>query len=294
MNDSPRNPYEHSRLLKISRNQQLLHALNLPETSRELFPVRRFNIPNRARSTKPTLPRRCGHRLAAVPKPNYAESSPAALALRSQLLSRLRNPDMTSNSTQQPAQQSTEQQNASALGFTEVDGVWTHTDYKQELVQAVMDYLEEECINLLKLKDLRGYGNRDMIMDRFERRFESPVGMLVYMKERILALDESSSEEKAAKRTKTAFEQARKVMKSELDNLGFKDIEDYGDMEWGTFKIEHPEKLESVLNARAKVLMAFSLKEDRLQGVKILCDFWHNRGKKHVENLKARGFGRKR
>ncbi|KAL0027808.1 hypothetical protein WJX77_007444 [Trebouxia sp. C0004] len=55
-------------------------------------------------------------------------------------------------------------------------------------------------------------------------------------------------------------------MKSELDNLGFKDIEDYGDMEWGTFKIEHPEKLESVLNARAKVLMAFSLKEDRLLG----------------------------
>ncbi|KAL0027793.1 hypothetical protein WJX77_006056 [Trebouxia sp. C0004] len=76
-------------------------------------------------------------------------------------------------------------------------------------------------------------------------------------------------------------------MKSELDNLGFKDIEDYGDIEWGTFKIEHPEKLESVLNARAKVLMAFSLKEDRLQGVKILCDFWHNRRKKHVENLKA-------
>ncbi|DBA78702.1 TPA: hypothetical protein ACH3X1_008615 [Trebouxia sp. C0004] len=168
-----------------------------------------------------------------------------------------------------------------------------------------MDYLEEECINLLKLKDLRGYGNRDMIMDRFEKRFESPVGMLVYMKERILALDacflytskskkrrkssfeESSSKEKAAKRTKTAFEQARKVMKSELDNLGFKDIEDYGDMEWGTFKIEHPEKLESVLNARAKVLTAFSLKEDRLQGVKILCEFWHNRCKKHVENLKA-------
>ncbi|DBA89336.1 TPA: hypothetical protein ACH3X1_004130 [Trebouxia sp. C0004] len=73
--------------------------------------------------------------------------------------------------------------------FTEVDGVWTHTDYKQELVHAVMDYLKEECINLLKLKDLRGYGNRDMIMDRFEKRFESPVGMLVYMKECILALD---------------------------------------------------------------------------------------------------------
>ncbi|DBA92832.1 TPA: hypothetical protein ACH3X1_003014 [Trebouxia sp. C0004] len=91
------------------------------------------------------------------------------------------------------------------------------------------------------------------LMDRFEKRFESPVGMLVYMKKRILALDgkskkkrkssseESSSEEKVAKRTKTAFEQARKVMKSELDNLGFKGIEDYGNMEWGTFMIEHPE-----------------------------------------------------
>ena len=40
---------------------------------------------------------------------------------------------MTANSAQQPA-----------LGFTEVDGVWTHPDYKLERVQAVMDYLEEE------------------------------------------------------------------------------------------------------------------------------------------------------
>ncbi|DBA98162.1 TPA: hypothetical protein ACH3X1_014781 [Trebouxia sp. C0004] len=55
-----------------------------------------------------------------------------------------------------------------------------------------MNYLEEECLNLLKLKDLKDYANRDMIMDRFEKRFESPVGMLVFMKERILALDGTS------------------------------------------------------------------------------------------------------
>ncbi|DBA92354.1 TPA: hypothetical protein ACH3X1_003082 [Trebouxia sp. C0004] len=77
-------------------------------------------------------------------------------------------------------------------------------------------------------------------------------------------------------------------MKSELDNLGFKDIEDYGDMEWGTFKIEHPEVRHYIKpKCKAKVLTAFSLKEDRLQGVKILCEFWHNHRKKHVENLKA-------
>ena len=98
----------------------------------------------RVRSTKPNSPRRCSNRLAVVPKPSYAESSPAELARRSQLLTRLRNVNTTSNSAQQPAQQSTEQLNAFALGFTQVDGVWTHPDYKQEVVQAVMDYLEEE------------------------------------------------------------------------------------------------------------------------------------------------------
>ena len=51
---------------------------------------------------------------------------------------------MTSNSAEQPAQQSTGQLNASALGFTEVDGVWTHPDYGQDRVQAVMDYLKAE------------------------------------------------------------------------------------------------------------------------------------------------------
>ena len=69
---------------------------------------------------------------------------PAERVRRFHLLSRIRNVNMTSNSAQQPAQQSTEQQNATALGFSEVDGVWTHPMYKQERVQAVMDYLEDE------------------------------------------------------------------------------------------------------------------------------------------------------
>ena len=52
---------------------------------------------------------------------------------------------------------------------------------------------------------------------------------------------DSSSEEKVAKRTKTAFEQARRIMKSELETMGFKEVEDYGNMEWNTFKTEHAE-----------------------------------------------------
>ena len=52
---------------------------------------------------------------------------------------------------------------------------------------------------------------------------------------------DSSSDEKAAKRSKTAFEQARRIMKSELENMGFKMVEDYGNMEWNTFKTEHAE-----------------------------------------------------
>lgn len=44
-------------------------------------------------------------------------------------------------------------------------------------------------INLLELKDLHDYDNRDMIMDRFEKKFKSSIGVLVYTKERILALD---------------------------------------------------------------------------------------------------------
>ncbi|KAL0024036.1 hypothetical protein WJX77_010620 [Trebouxia sp. C0004] len=127
-----------------------------------------------------------------------------------------------------------------------------------------MDYLEEECINLLKLKDLKDYGNSWTALRSGKSK-----------KKRKSSSEESSSEEKVAKRTKTAFEQARKVMKSELDNLGFKGIEDYGNMEWGTFMIEHPEVRQYIKT------------QCKLQGVKVLCDFWHNRRKKHVEDLKA-------
>ena len=30
-------------------------------------------------------------------------------------------------------------------------------------------------------------------------------------------------------------------MKSELETMGFKEVEDYGNMEWNTFKTEHAE-----------------------------------------------------
>jgi len=136
-------------------------------------------------------------------------------------------------------------------------------------------------INFLELKDLKDYANRDLIMDSFEKKFESPVGMLVYMKERIQALDgtssamlvlvpnlpglvttavtytpcmnagkkkkrkasseDSSSEEKETKKLKVANENARKMMKSGLDNMGFKTPADFGAMEWMTFKTNHPE-----------------------------------------------------
>lgn len=78
-------------------------------------------------------------------------------------------------------------------------------------------------------------------------------------------------------------------MKSELEDMGFKKLEDYGDMEWNIFKTEHPEKVDTLVAARTKVLAGFSLKEDRLGAVKVLCDFWHNRRKKHNcnENNKA-------
>ncbi len=55
---------------------------------------------------------------------------------------------MTSDSAQQPAlaiEQDSEQSNASVLGFNQVDRAWTHPKYKPELVQAVMEYLDEEC-----------------------------------------------------------------------------------------------------------------------------------------------------
>ena len=44
-----------------------------------------------------------------------------------------------------PQQQSTDEANASVLGWTEVDGLCTHTDFKQELVQGVQDYLVRNC-----------------------------------------------------------------------------------------------------------------------------------------------------
>ena len=46
------------------------------------------------------------------------------------------------------------------------------------------------------------------------------------------------------------------------------------------------QKVDIILSARARVLTAFSIKEDRLGALKILCDFWHNRPKKHNDNLK--------
>jgi len=134
-------------------------------------------------------------------------------------------------------------------------------------------------INFLELKDLKDYANRDLIMDSFQK-FESPVGMLVYMKERIQALDgtssgrlvlvlnlpglvttavtytpcmiagkkkkrkasseDSSSEEKETKKLKVANENARRMMKSGLDNKGFKKPADFGAMEWIAFKTNYP------------------------------------------------------
>ena len=140
MPESPSNPHERLRIEKIARNQQVLRALHLPDASRELFPVRGFNNPKRVRNPKPSLPAshpRCSVRLTVVPKPNYKEGSPAQ-DQRTQLLTFLRKVDMTSDC------QTTEQLNGSALGFSEVDGVWTHPDYGQDRAQAVMDYLQEE------------------------------------------------------------------------------------------------------------------------------------------------------
>ena len=65
---------------------------------------------------------------------------------------------------------------------------------------------------------------------------------------------DSSSEEKNAKRTKTAFEQARRIMKSELETMGLKEVEDYGNMEWNTFKTEHAEV--STTNNKVQVIVA--------------------------------------
>ena len=140
-----------------------------------------------------------------------------------------------------------------------------------------------------------------MIMNSFEKQFERPVGMLVYMKECIMAFNDwmvqvlqglflhteltglvttavtdtiwmsagkktnkrkassvdSSSEEKVAKRTKTAFEQARRIMKSELETMGFKEVEDYGNMEWNTFKTEHAEV--STTNNKVQVTVLWLL-----------------------------------
>ena len=67
-----------------------------------------------------------------------------------------------------------------------MDGLWTHPDYGQELVQGVQDYLH---INLVKLKDYKDQSNRKNIMVDFEERFARPKGMLAYMKERIADLD---------------------------------------------------------------------------------------------------------
>ena len=56
---------------------------------------------------------------------------------------------MTSDSAQQQSalaiEQDPEQSNAAVLGFNQVDGAWTLPNYKPELVQAVMEYLVEEC-----------------------------------------------------------------------------------------------------------------------------------------------------
>ncbi len=45
------------------------------------------------------------------------------------------------------------------------------------------------------------------------------------------------------------------------------------------------QKVQIIIDARAKVLTGFAFKEDRLKAVTILFDYWHNRRKKHSENL---------
>ena len=56
---------------------------------------------------------------------------------------------MTSDSAQQPAlatEEDPEHRNAAVLGFTQVDGVWTHPKYKPELVQVVMEFLKNSKV----------------------------------------------------------------------------------------------------------------------------------------------------
>ena len=43
------------------------------------------------------------------------------------------------------------------------------------------------------------------------------------------------------------------------------------------------QQVDIIISARSRVLKAFSMKEDRLGAIKILCDFWHNPRKKHNE-----------
>ena len=127
-----------------------LQALILQSASRVLFPVRTSNkargLENPKSNSQAPLPR-CSRRLAVVPRPHYAKDSPAQ-ARPARLLQQLRDVHMTSDSAQQPAlaiEQDSEQSNASVLGFNQVDRAWTHPKYKPELVQAVMEYLVEEC-----------------------------------------------------------------------------------------------------------------------------------------------------
>jgi len=138
-----------ARKAQIERNRQRFQALNLQSASRALFPVRTSNkargLGNPKSNAQAPLPR-CSRRLAVVPRPHYAKDSPAQ-ARPARLLQQLRDV-MTSDSAQQPAlaiEQDPEQSNASVLGFNQVDGAWTLPNYKPELVQAVMEYLVEEC-----------------------------------------------------------------------------------------------------------------------------------------------------
>ncbi len=109
-----------------------LQALNLQSASRVLFPVRTSNkargLGNPKSNSQAPLPR-CSRRLAVVPRPHYAEDSPAQ-ARRARLLQQLR--DVHPDSAQQPAlaiEQDPEQSNASVLGVNQVDGAWTHPKY---------------------------------------------------------------------------------------------------------------------------------------------------------------------
>ena len=143
---SPANEYDRVRAERIACDRARMQALGIYEVPQQLFPSQTIRR-HRKKQSVPAEPQRLSRRLAVVTKLDYSETSPAK-AHRAVLLQRLRKQTMSTVAQQgkphQVEELDVQARSAAFLGITSNGQCLSHPSWKQERVDAIVKYIEDE------------------------------------------------------------------------------------------------------------------------------------------------------